>query len=174
VLGYVARPNGLRGAVVAHVDPSMIPSFVRGLEVTLECRDATQIATKVRSSAPVRGGVRLELDNVSDRSGAEALVGAKIRVERERLGSLAEDEYLDIDLIGLAVVTEDGRELGSIVEVMATGANDIYVVRAEGGSEILVPAVAHALVSVDLEARRVVVVAAALEYGSEPAGTQKP
>ena len=173
-LGYISRPNGLQGAVVAHVDPSMAPYFQRGLALELAPRQGQPLRTKVRSAAPVRGGLRLTLDGVSDRNRSEALVGATIFVTREALGPMGEDEFLDTDLLGLEVVTGDGTALGKLTEVIATGANDVYVVTANDGGEALVPAVGHAVLDVDLAARRMTVLAEALEFTPPPAPKAPP
>ncbi|MFN2425127.1 MAG: ribosome maturation factor RimM [Candidatus Binatia bacterium] len=168
-LGYVSRPNGLQGAVVIHSDPSMMTVLAKGLEIELKPRQGATFRTRILSAAPVRAGVRVTLEGVRDRNRAEALVGATVHVERESLGPFGEGEYLDTDLIDLEVVTRDGAVLGRLVEVIATGANDVYVVRAGDGAEILVPAVAHAVLDVDLAARRVTVVGEALEYSAPAA-----
>jgi 16S rRNA processing protein RimM len=140
ILGRVSRPNGLSGAVVVQIDPSMSDVFVRGLEVELAPRSGSPRKTRVRSAAPVRGGLRATFDGVDDRNASEALVGADVRVEREALG-FDEGEFLESDMLGLDVVDADGAALGPIVEVIATGANDVYIVRAADGSEVLIPAV---------------------------------
>lgn len=148
----------------------MTSTFVRGLEVELEPRGGgPAIRTRVRSVAPVRGGLRVSFDRVEDRNASEALVGATVFVDRSRLESLDEGEFLDSDLLGLEVVTGGGASLGRIREIIPTGANDVYAVEAADGSEILVPAVAHAILAVDLDAGRVTVAADALEYGQAPA-----
>lgn len=166
ILGYVSRPNGLRGAVVIHSDPSMADVITKGLDVELATRQGASRRARVESAAPVRGGVRVVFEDVRDRFSAEALVGATVRVERAALG-LGEGEYFDSDLIGLEVRTSDGRRLGELVEVIATGANDIYVTRSGDGREILIPAVAHAVLKVDLEAGHVTVAPEALEYSDK-------
>ncbi len=171
----MSRPNGLAGAVVVHSDPSMTQVFERGLEVELLPRTGAPLRTRIRSAAPVRGGLRVTFEGVSDRNRSESLVGATITVERAALGPFGDSEYLDTDLLDLEVVASDGAALGRIVEVIATGANDIYVARAGDGSEILIPAVGHAVLGVDLEARRMTVDASALEYGAPaPAGSDDP
>ena len=168
-LGYVSRPNGLLGAVVIHSDPSVIGVLAKGLEVELVPRQGAPLRTRIRSAAPVRGGVRVTFDDVKDRNRAEALVGATVHVERESLGPFRDGEYLDTDLIGIEVVTREGATLGRLVEVIATGANDVYAVRADDGAEILIPAVAHAVLHVDLATRRMTVAAEALEYSAPAA-----
>lgn len=168
VLGTVSRPNGLTGAVVVHLHPSMHDVVRRGLAVSLLRDGAAPLATRVRSAGPVRGGLRVTFDGVSDRNAAEALVGARVLVQRDELGPMDEDEFLDSDIVGLETFSVDGVRLGHVVEVVATGANDVWVVKADDGREILVPAVAHAVDSVDLDAGRITVVAEALEYGEPP------
>lgn len=168
-LGYVSRPNGLSGAVVIHSDPSMTDVFARGLVLEFVPRQGANLRTKVRSAAPVRGGLRVTLEDVRDRNHAEALVGATVQVDRDSLGPLAEGEFFDHDLIGLQVVSHTGETLGELVEVIATGANDVYVARSESGGEVLIPAVAHAEIQIDLAARRMTVLGSALEYSPPPA-----
>jgi len=171
-LGYVSRPNGLLGAVVVHCDPSMTDVLVKGLEVELVPRQGPPLRTRIRSVAPVRGGMRVTFDDVKDRNRAEAMVGAKVNVERDRLGPFREGEYLDTDLIDIEVVTREGALLGRLVEVIATGANDVYAVRTPDGGEVLIPAVGHAVLDVDLPARRMTVAGEALEYS--PPSPPKP
>lgn len=171
-LGYVSRPNGLSGAVVVHSDPSMSDVLVKGLEVELVPRQGSPFRTRIRSVAPVRGGMRVTFDDVKDRNRAEAMVGAKVNVERDRLGPFRDGEYLDTDLIDIEVVTREGTLLGRLVEVIATGANDVYAVRTPDGGEVLIPAVGHAVLDVDLAARRMTVAGEALEYS--PPSPPKP
>jgi 16S rRNA processing protein RimM len=64
--------------------------------------------------------------------------------------------YLVKDLVGCEVVTEAGEALGTFRDIIATGANDIYVV-GEGPAEILVPAIKSVVLSIDVEKRRIVV-----------------
>jgi 16S rRNA processing protein RimM len=176
----VSRPNGLTGAVVVQIDPSMNDVFVRGLEVELVPASGSPRKTRVRSAAPVRGGIRATFDGVSDRNASEALVGALVVVDRDALG-FDEGEFLESDLLELDVVDADGAALGRIVEVIATGANDVYVARASDGAEVLIPAVGHAVLDIDLDARRMTVDRSALEFGAPasaesagPAGKASP
>lgn len=75
----------------------------------------------------------------------------------DSLPALQEDEYYHHQLIGLQVVDESGRELGSLEDILTTGANDVYIVRAPDGGELMLPAVAEVVLEVDLENRRLVV-----------------
>ena len=143
---------------------------VRGwLRVRSDCEPAEQLldystwrlktAEGWRSHALEAGrthgtGLVVKLAAIDDRERARALAGADIAVERSALPALAEGEYYWADLIGLAVVTRDGRALGRVSGLMATGANDVLVV--DGDRERLVPFIdGQVVLEVDLRMRRI-------------------
>jgi len=66
---------------------------------------------------------------------------------------LEEDTYFIHDIIGLSVQTDDGKLLGTVTEVLSTGANDVYVVQTpdEPHRELLLPAIDEVIKKVDLE-----------------------
>lgn len=80
------------------------------------------------------------------------LVGGELCLLPEQLPDTDEGEYYWRDLLGLAVVTDCGKALGSISNILETGANDIYVVTGQG-REYLIPAVASVVNNVDLAAK---------------------
>jgi 16S rRNA processing protein RimM len=106
----------------------------------------------------------LTIEGIEDRNAADALRGLSIFLPYDSLETLPEGEYYWEDLIGLAVVTEDGKSLGRIENIFPTGSNDVYVCK-EGGREILLPAIAEVIRSVDIPAGTVVV---RLLKGMEP------
>jgi 16S rRNA processing protein RimM len=96
------------------------------------------------------------IENIEDRDAAEALVHQPIAVYREQLPEAEAGQYYWTDLIGLRVELEDGTALGTIENLMATGANDVMVV--QGDRQRLVPFVREQYVKrVDLEDGVVVV-----------------
>jgi len=96
------------------------------------------------------------LEDASDRSQAENLVNRQIAVFRDQFPELPETEFYWADLIGLAVKTQSGTELGNIKTMLATGANDVMVVQGE--RERLIPFVQGPYVKrVDVEQGLVVV-----------------
>ncbi|MDE2840314.1 MAG: PRC-barrel domain-containing protein, partial [Chloroflexota bacterium] len=58
---------------------------------------------------------------------------------------------------GLGVYTDDDRDIGNVAEIITTGSNDVYIVRGGESGEILLPAIAEVVRSIDLETRRIVV-----------------
>jgi 16S rRNA processing protein RimM len=91
------------------------------------------------------------LAGCGDRNAAAGFRGSDIAVPRSQLPEARPGEYYWADLIGLAVVNTELQELGSIVGVMQTGANDVLVV--QGGRERLIPFIAQVIREVDPVAR---------------------
>ena len=95
-----------------------------------------------------------QLPDCEDRTAAEKLRGLLIAVPRSSLPQQEEGEYYWSDLIGLAVVNEAGERLGTVVNLLETGANEVLSVHGESG-EILIPFVASAIKQVDLKNRTI-------------------
>ncbi len=89
------------------------------------------------------------IEGVNDRDEAETLIGIDIGVPREELPEAEAGHYYWADLEGLEVVRRDGSRVGTVAELLETGANDVMVVRGE--REILIPFVMdRVIVDVDL------------------------
>jgi 16S rRNA processing protein RimM len=103
-----------------------------------------------------RGRLILKVQGIDDRSSAEELRGSDIDVPLEDAVPLPEGEYYWQQIIGLTVEDAAGRVLGKVVDILRTGANDVYVV-SDSRREILVPAIKDVIRLIDLEASCMVV-----------------
>lgn len=82
----------------------------------------------------------------------EPYKGKNIYVDREHAVDLDEDEYFVADLIGLKVVTDEGKEFGELTDVLfLPNANDVYVVETVEGEEVLLPAIEECILDIDLD-----------------------
>lgn len=88
------------------------------------------------------------IDNIND---IELYKGKDLWIPREEAQELEEDEYYIGDLIGMEVFLEDGSLFGKLKDVLETGANDVYVVSATDGKEVLLPAIHECILDVDVE-----------------------
>ena len=98
--------------------------------------------------------------DVSYRSAAEALRGARIFISRASFPTADKDEYYWVDLIGLDVINREGVALGTVSELLSTGAQTVLVIDyLEQGKTMqrMVPFVAHYVDDVDLASRRIAV-----------------
>lgn len=76
---------------------------------------------------------------IADRTAAEKMRGIELTVPRDALGALGEGEYYHIDLIGLAVVSERGEAVGTVVTVENFGAGDVLEIERADGKRFMVP-----------------------------------
>lgn len=83
---------------------------------------------------------------------AERYRKASLLVPRSDAVRLRKDEYFVADLIGLNVRDEDGTEIGTLKDVIETGANDVYAIDLRDGRELLLPAIKQCVLEVDVEA----------------------
>ncbi len=158
-IGRIVGASGLRGEVRLRIwthFPERIPRL-RYVYLESETTPRRLISARVQGEIAV-----LRLEGIETREQAESLRGRVVRIDLEQAAPLAEDEYYHFQLLGLTVVDESGQPLGELVEIIETGANDVYVVRGERG-EILLPALRSVILEVDLE-RGVMVVRLPLYY----------
>jgi len=114
LLGVIGRPHGVRGLLRVHsytADPADVAAYGpltddRGRQFTLRWRgEGIAEVSELQDGKP---------EPVHDRTAAERLVNLRLYVERDRLPPAEAGEFYLADLIGLAAVTEDGRELGRV------------------------------------------------------------
>ena len=115
-------------------------------------------AVKRARIAPHRGHseVVLGLEDVPDRDAAEALRGWLVQVPEGEAWKLPRGRYYWHQIVGLRVVTTEGEEIGTVSEILETGANDVYVVKGSGG-ERLIPAIKQVVVEIAPERGEMVV-----------------
>jgi 16S rRNA processing protein RimM len=119
--------------------------------------EATPRAYQIREARPLNhGAVKIVLEGLHDPASAEALKGATVLIDAAGLPPTEPSEFYYYEAIGCVVHTTDGRALGTIEEVFATGANDVWVVR-DGPIEVLVPVITDVVKSMDFAARSVVI-----------------
>ena len=154
LIGRLAGAHGMRGGLKLISYAESLDVFTAGLPVRARSADGAEAVYEVGEVRPQGRGAVLFLAGVTHRSQAEALVGCDLFIEKATLPALPEGTYYWADLIGLEVVSVDGRSLGRLESILETGSNDVYVVKG-AGKEILIPALKSVVKAVDLAARRV-------------------
>ena len=148
MIGEITKPQGVRGEV--KVRPCTCdPERFDGLEtVYFKKGDAyTPVRVSVNRLSP--DAVFMNVEGVSDRDQAEKLRGTLLYIDRAHAVELDEDTTFLADLYGLHGLTDDGRDLGKLTDVMQPGGNDVYVFKGPLG-EVLVPALKSVVREVDL------------------------
>ena len=146
-VGIITSTHGVRGEVKVYPttdDPSRLKEVV--LDTGRE-----KINLEIEGVKFFKQFVILKfkgLDNIND---IEKYRQKSLYVTRKNAVRLQRDEYFIADLIGLKVQDEDGTELGTVKDVIETGANDVYEVEMADGRSLLLPAIKQCILNVDVE-----------------------
>lgn len=151
-LGVITGPQGLQGEV--RIRP--FTDDPKGLEryKTLLAGNRTLTVSRVRVQP---NGVIARFKEVTDRTAAEQLRGLELSVPREALPAPEEDEFYQIDLIGMEAVTPQGEVIGEIVAVPNYGSTDLLEIRTGAGKTHLVPFIDDAVPDVLQDEGRIVI-----------------
>jgi 16S rRNA processing protein RimM len=149
----VTRTHGVRGEVklIMFADG---PEFFDGLK-RLYSKDGT--AYDILSLHEHKGMLIASFEGIDTIEKAEKIKNTELYADRGDLKPLPDGRYYIADIIGLKVITDEGRFLGEIVDVLKTGSNDVYTVKAESGKEHLIPVTDEVVLDIDIEKGEVLV-----------------
>ena len=142
-LGKIGAVYGIKGWLKIHSFTGDQEAILDYFPWSLKLGNKTQ-SVKITDWRRHSSSLIVKIADVDDRDIAQAYVGSEIIVNEKSLPELPEGEFYLRDLIGMAVVTTKGYTLGSVSDVMETGANDVLVVKANrndgfGKKERLIP-----------------------------------
>jgi 16S rRNA processing protein RimM len=159
VIGKVLGAHGVGGELKVQVISEDPHRFGRMEQVFIGLEDDEPEPRALERFRLHKGNALLKLLGCDDRGTASSLRDYLLQVPIEDAIPLEEGEYYEFQILGLEVWTVSGEHLGKVVEVLATGANDVYVVHGTypGHREILVPALESVVLEIDLEGGRMVV-----------------
>ena len=149
-VGIITSTHGVRGEVKVYPTTDDPRRFRRLREVVLDT-GREKLNLEIEGVKFFKQFVILKfkgLDNIND---IEKYRQKSLYVTRKNAVRLQRDEYFIADLIGLKVLDEDGTELGTVKDVIETGANDVYEVEMADGRSLLLPAIKQCILNVDVE-----------------------
>lgn len=146
-IGKIRRPHGVRGEMLMEIYTDFPERLQAGVILYLGAERHPQ---RLRSVRPRKDGVLIAFEGYHTPEQVGELRNQLAMVRADDRPPLPQGEYYHHQLIGLRVVDDTGRYLGKIGEVLATGANDVYVVQAEQGGEVLLPAIDEVILQIDL------------------------
>ena len=149
-VGVITQTHGIRGEVKVFPTTDDANRFKKLKEVTLDT-GRERIPMLIEGVKFFKQFVILKFKGYDSINDVEKYRQGKLLVTRDKAVKLQKDEYFVADMIGMQVVTDAGEVLGTLKEVLATGANDVYVVTREDGSEVLLPAIKECIRKVDMD-----------------------
>lgn len=153
IIGRVLKPWSYRGELKIEILTDF-PDRFASLRTVFLGDDAKPFSVE---RARLHGNAALlKLNGVDSAQAAEKLRNQLVQVAIEDAVRLPKGQHYLYQLIGLRVRTLEGEMLGEIVEILDTGANDVYVVH-DGSREILIPAIEDVVKEINLERGDVIV-----------------
>ena len=149
-VGVISNTHGIRGEVKVYPTTDNVRRFDDLKEVILDT-GKEQLNLHVTSVKYFKNMVILkfkEFDNIND---IIPYKGMDLLVPRENAIPLEEGEYYIADIIGSKVITDEDKILGTLTDVLQTGANDVYVVKTKDGKEVLLPSIEECILDRDIE-----------------------
>ncbi len=155
IVGRITRSHGVRGEFVVTPDTDF-PERIPSLRDALLIRDDAVTDVVVESVRPFGKQFLVKVQAVDSPEAAAAWRGASLAVRPEQAAPLPAGQHYIYEVLGLRVETEAGELVGTVVEIIRTGSNDVYVVRGARG-EVLVPAIASVVTAIDVASGKLLI-----------------
>ena len=155
-VGVISSTHGIRGEVKVYPTTDDPERFLDLDEVILDTGREHKIL-EIEGVKFFKNQVILKFkgyDNIND---IEKYLKKDLLVDREHAVELGENENFIADLIDMEVLTDEGKVLGTLTDVIETGANDVYAVKTPEGKEILLPAIRDCILDVNVDEKRMTV-----------------
>jgi 16S rRNA processing protein RimM len=149
VVGFLRRPHGVRGELIMDVHTDFPERLRVGAKLLAGDDHKPLTLASARPHGP--SGLLVSFRGFSTPEQAGQLRNTWLYVSAKDRPPLPEGKLYQHQILGLRVVTDDGRDLGALTEILVTGANDVYVVKSDDGKEVLLPAIPDVILGYDLE-----------------------
>jgi 16S rRNA processing protein RimM len=151
-IGMVEKPFGIRGELRVRSLSDVPGRFETLQRVTLVAPSGREIVTSVNRVREHGGSYVLGFEALTTPEDAAEFRGGMIKIPRDQTPPLPAGQYYESDLVGMQVRSERGERLGILEEILETGSNHVFAVRA-GKRELLIPATRHVIAAVDVQHR---------------------
>ncbi|WP_026522097.1 ribosome maturation factor RimM [Butyrivibrio sp. VCB2001] len=157
-VGVIASTHGLAGEVNVFPTTQDPDRFKKLKKVTLHTQKGEEILLDVVSARFFKKFVIVKFKQFNNINEVEKFRGCELTIDRKDAIKLEKGEYYCADLIGLTVVDEEGVELGTLTEILQTGANDVYEMTLKDSEEkIYIPAIKDCVKEIDIDAGKITI-----------------
>ncbi len=149
-IGYLRRPHGVSGEIIMDLHTDFPDRIKSGRKVLVGEKHQPLTLDSVRGHGD---GLLVRLRGIETPEDVGKYRNQWVYVKASDVPPLPEGKHYQYELIDVDVVDDNGNPLGKLVEILETGANDVYVVRDDSGKEILLPAIPSVILNVDMTRR---------------------
>lgn len=155
-VGVITQTHGVRGEVKVFPTTDDVQRFKKLKQVILDT-GKEQLPLEIQNVKFFKQFVIVKFKGIDDINDIEKYKRCPLLVTREHAVKLEEDEYFIADMIGMEIVTENDEIFGTLKDVIATGANDVYVIESVAHGEVLIPAIKECILNVNVEEQKMTV-----------------
>jgi 16S rRNA processing protein RimM len=149
-VGFLRRPHGLQGEIIMDLHTDFPERMKNGRKLFVGNEYKPMTLASVR---PHQSGLLVKFKNIETSEDAGMFRNQWVFIKAKDAPPLPEGQVYQYELIGFKVVDDNDNPLGELVEILETGANDVYVVRDDSGKEILLPAIPSVILDVEAGSR---------------------
>ena len=154
LIGKFRRPHGIRGEIRMTVLTDF-PELISPGQVIYA--GERYKAYTVRDIRWIGGDMLVSLKELPDRTAVEIFRNIMVYMKSEDMPELPEGEYFLHQLVGMEVITDQGKKLGILKEILITGANDVYLVQSPEGKDLLLPVIEEVVLDINQESGQILV-----------------
>ena len=145
-IGFLRPPHGLRGEIIMDLHTDFPERMKRGRKLFVGADYKPLTLEGVREHGK---GVLVKFKDIETSEDAGQYRNQWVFIKTKDAPPLPEGQIYQYELIGFKVVDESDNPLGELVEILETGANDVYIVRDDSGKEILLPNIPSVILDLD-------------------------
>ena len=155
-IGQIVNTSGLKGVVKVNPFTDDMSRFEELKKVFIE-KNKELTEYEIEEVRYHKNQVLLKFKNIDSIEEAEKFRNCYIKISRKDAKKLPEDTYFIVDLIDTNVYLENNEYVGKIIDVFSTGSNDVYVVKREENSDLLIPAIKDVVKKVDIKNKKMII-----------------
>jgi len=145
-VGFLRRPHGLQGEIIMDLHTDFPERMKRGRKLFVGDKHQPITLTNVR---PHQAGLLVKFKGIETSEDVGHLRNQWVYIKAKDAQPLPEGQIYQHELFGFRVVDENDNFLGELVEIIETGANDVYIIKDDSGKEILLPAISSVILDLD-------------------------
>ena len=155
-IGQIVNTSGLKGVVKVNPFTDDMSRFEELKKVFIE-KNKELTEYEIEEVRYHKNQVLLKFKNIDSIEEAEKFRNCYIKISRKDAKKLPEDTYFIVDLIDINVYLENNEYVGKIIDVFSTGSNDVYVIKREENTDLLIPAIKDVVKKVDIKNKKMII-----------------